>query len=104
MEEKEIKDFPMDPEKIQETLDKIYNIARSIAKVISNTFSAFWDRIGGDVILQYKKLYEESQWKYIKKGKRYVKVRRHNSEDIGRAFSRKIQHYKKQVQRSLSSK
>ena len=108
MEEKEIKDFPMDPEKIQETLDKIYNIARSIArsiaKVISNTFSEFWDRIGGDVILQYKKLYEESQWKYIKKGKRYVKVRRHNSEDIGRAFSRKIQHYKKQVQRSLSSK
>lgn len=41
MEEKEIKDFPMDPEKIQETLDKIYNIARSIAKVISNTFSEF---------------------------------------------------------------
>lgn len=104
MEEKETKNFSMNLEQIQETLDKIYNIARSVAKVISNTLSEFWDRIGGDVILQYKRLYEESQWKYIKKGKRYVKVRRHNSEDIGRAFSRKIQHYKKQVQRSLPSK
>ena len=104
MEEKEIKDLSMDPEQIQETIDKLCNIARSIAKVISDTFSEFWDRIGGDVILQYKKLYEQSQWKYIKKGKRYVKVRRHNSEDIGRAFSRKIKYYKNQVQRSISSK
>lgn len=47
MEEKEIKDFPVDPEQIQETLDKLCKIARSIAKVISNTFSEFWDRIGG---------------------------------------------------------
>lgn len=100
----EIKDFKIDPERNQETLDKLRNIVKSIAKVISDTLSEFWDRIGGNVILQYKKLYEESQWKYIKKRKRYVKVRRHNSEDIGRAFSRKIQHYKKQVQRSLSSK
>lgn len=104
MEEKEKANLPMDPKQIQETLDKLCNIARSIAKVIADTFSEFWGRIGGDVILQYKKLYEESQWKYIKKGKRYVKVRRHSSEDIGRAFSRKIQHYKKKIQRSLSSK
>ena len=65
MEEKEKANLPMDPKQIQETLDKLCNIARSIAKVIADTFSEFWGRIGGDVILQYKKLYEESQWIYL---------------------------------------
>lgn len=97
MKEKEndIKDLSIDSEQIQETLKKISDILNSLGKIILDSFRELWDGTNWDMILQYKKVYEQSQWKYIKKGKRYVKVRRHNSEDIGRAFSRKIQHYKK---------
>lgn len=94
----------IDIEQLKVAINNIYNALKPLLESIVKEFGKLWDRIGGDTILYCQKAYDQSQWKYIKKGKRYVKVRRHNSEDIGRAFSRKILHYKKQVQRSLSSK
>lgn len=94
----------IDIEQLKDTIVNIYNAIKPVLESIVKEFGKLWDRIGGDIILNYQKAYDQAQWKYIKKGGRYVKVRRHNSEDIGRAFSRKISHYKKQVQRSLSSK
>ncbi len=97
LKENNIKDLSVDLEQSQETLKKISGIAKSLVEVISDTFTEFWDKINGDTILQYKKLYNQSQYKYIKKGKKYVKARRHNSEDISKVFLRKISHYSKKI-------
>ena len=94
MEDKNI----VETEQLQETLEKIRKIVESLISIINKTIQEIWSKINGNLLVEYQKLYNQSHWKHIKKAKRYVKVRRHNCEDIGRAYSRKIKHYQKQIQ------
>lgn len=82
-------------EQIQENLDKIKQIVETIIPIISKTIEEVWFKINGNLLLELQKLQNQSHWKYIKKGKKYVKVRRHNCEDVGRTFLRKFKHYQK---------
>lgn len=83
MEKQEKKSKKVDIEQLKTTINNIYDAIKPVIESIAKEFIKLWDKIGRDTILYYQKAYEHSQWKYIKKGKRYVKVRRHNSEDIG---------------------
>lgn len=87
-----------------ETFNKTMEMVKPILETLAKTIREIWKKIDGKALLIYVRAAKETEYKYIKKGKRYVKVRRKNSEDISRTFSRKIKHYKKQIQRSLSSK
>lgn len=107
-EEKDLKEqsngSQIDLSAINETFKKTMEMVKPIIETLAKTFREIWEKIDGKTLLIYVRAAKEAEYKYIKKGKRYVKVRRKNSEDIGRAFSRKVKHYKKQIQRSLSSK
>ncbi len=104
LENNDFGDQAIDSVKIRETLDKIVSLIEPIFDTVLRTVRDIWQKIDGDTLILYIENYKKSEYEYLKKGKRYVKMRRKSSEDISRAFSRKIQHYKKQVQRSLSSK
>lgn len=94
----------IDVEKLKTAIENICNAIKPVLEEFIKEFKEFWDRIDGNTLLFYRQAYEQSEWKYVKKGKKYIKVRRHNNEDISRAFSRKIKHYKKQIQRSIPLK
>lgn len=107
-EEKDLKEqsngSQIDLSAINETFKKTMEMVKPIIETLAKIFREIWEKIGGKTLLIYVRAAKEAEYKYIKKGKRYVKVRRKNSEDISRTFSRKVKHYKKQIQRSLSSK
>ena len=107
-EEKDLKEQSnsnqIDMSAFVETFNKTMEMIKPIFETLAKTFKEIWEKVNGKTLLIYARAAKEAEYKYIKKGKRYVKVRRKNSEDISRAFSRKIKHYKKQIQRSLSSK
>ena len=107
-EEKDLKEQSnsnqIDMSAFVETFNKTMEMIKPIFETLAKTFKEIWEKVNGKTLLIYARAAKEAEYKYIKKGKRYVKVRRKNSEDISRAFSRKVKHYKKQIQRSLSSK
>ena len=88
-----------DIQKAKETIDSIVSALIPIIKDILDKFKIMWERIDGNTLIYYQKIYNQSSWKYIKKGKKYVKVRRKNSEDISKVFSKRMRHYFKHIQR-----
>lgn len=107
-EEKDLKEQSnsnqIDLSTIEETFKKVLEMVKPLIETLVQMVRETWKKIDGKTLLIYVRAAKAAEYKYIKKGKRYVKVRRKNSEDISRAFSRKVKHYKKQIQRSLSSK
>lgn len=95
----------MDTKELEELRERIKEVIPVINKILDTVVEAFnivstnvreiLNSIDVDTLLKYQDIYSLLLWKKVKKGRKYVMVRRRNNEDISKRFSRKIAHYKK---------